>query len=37
MKNSKKQKNNKRQIIAGIIAVVLVFAMVIPMVLSAFL
>ncbi len=37
MKNSKKQKNNKRQIIAGIIAVVLVFVMVIPMVLSAFL
>lgn len=37
MKNTKKQKNNKRQIIAGIIAVILVFAMVIPMVLSAFL
>lgn len=37
MKNSKKQKNNKRQIIAGLIAVILVLAMVIPMVLSAFL
>lgn len=37
MKNTKKQKNNKRQIIAGIIAVILVFAMVIPMVLSALL
>lgn len=35
MKNSKKQKNNKRQIIAGIIAVILVLAMVVPMVMSA--
>ena len=37
MKNVKKQKNNKRQIIAGMIAIVLVLAMVIPMVMSAFL
>ena len=37
MKNSKKQKNNKQQIIAGIIAVVLALAMVVPMVMSAFL
>ena len=35
MKNTKKQKNNKRQIIAGIIAVILVLAMVVPMVMSA--
>lgn len=33
--NQKKQKNNKRQIIAGIIAIILVFAMVVPMVMSA--
>lgn len=37
MKSTKKQKNNKRQIIAGIIAIILVFAMVIPTVLSALL
>lgn len=36
MKNVKKQKNNKRQVIAGIIAVILVLAMVVPMVMSAF-
>lgn len=35
MKNTKKQKNNKRQIIAGVIAVVLVISMVLPMILSA--
>ena len=35
MKNSKKQKTNKRQIIAGIIAIILVLAMVVPMVMSA--
>ena len=37
MKNPKKQKNNKRQIAAGIVAIVLVLAMVVPMVLSALL
>lgn len=37
MKNSKTQKNNKRQIAAEIIAIVLVLAMVVPMVLSALL
>lgn len=31
----KKQNNNKRQIIAGIIAIILVLAMVVPMVVSA--
>ena len=36
MKNVKKQKNNTRQVIAGIIAVILVLAMVVPMVMSAF-
>lgn|GEM_PF-2091185 len=35
MNSSKKQKNNKRQIIAGIIAIILVVAMVLPMVMSA--
>ena len=35
MNQSKKQKNNKRQLIAGIIAVILVIAMVLPMVMSA--
>lgn len=35
MKNLKKQNNNKRQVIAGIIAIILVLAMVIPMVMSA--
>ena len=35
MNQTKKQKNNKRQIIAGIIAIILVFAMVVPMVMSA--
>ncbi len=35
MKNSKKQKNNKRQVIAGVIAVILVISMVLPMILSA--
>ena len=35
MNQSKKQKNNKRQIIAGIIAIILVLAMVVPMVMSA--
>ena len=35
MKNSKKQKANKRQIVAGIIAIILVLAMVVPMVMSA--
>lgn len=37
MNQTKKQKNNKRQIIAGIIAIILVFAMVVPMVMSALL
>ena len=37
MKNSKYQKNNKRQIVAGIIAIILVLAMVVPMVLNALL
>ncbi len=35
MNQSKKQKNNKRQLIAGIIAIILVIAMVLPMVMSA--
>lgn len=35
MKNTKKQKNNKRQIIAGVVAVILVISMVLPMILSA--
>lgn len=37
MNNRKSQKNktNKRQIVAGIIAVILVVAMVLPMVMSA--
>ena len=35
MKNTKKQKNNKRQIIAGVVAVLLVISMVLPMILSA--
>lgn len=35
MKNTKKQKNNKRQIIAGVVAVILVITMVLPMILSA--
>jgi len=34
MKNTKKQKNNKRQIIAGVVAVLLVISMVLPMILS---
>ena len=34
---TKNQKNNKRQIAAGIIAIILVLAMVVPMVLSALL
>lgn len=36
MNQSKKQKNNKRQFIAGLIAIILVIAMVLPMVMSAF-
>ncbi len=36
MNQSKKQKNNKRQLIAGLIAIILVIAMVLPMVMSAF-
>lgn len=36
MNQSKKQKNNKRQLIAGFIAIILVIAMVLPMVMSAF-
>ena len=35
MNQSKKQKNNKRQLFAGIIAIILVIAMVLPMVMSA--
>lgn len=35
MKSTKKQKNNKRQIIAGVVAIVLVISMVLPMILSA--
>ena len=35
MKNTKKQKNNKRQVIAGIVAIILVVSMVLPMILSA--
>ena len=35
MKNTKKQKTNKRQSVAGIIAIILVLAMVVPMVMSA--
>lgn len=35
MKNGKKQQNSKRQVIAGVIAVILVIAMVVPMILSA--
>ena len=35
MNQSKKRKNNKRQLIAGIIAIILVIAMVLPMVMSA--
>ncbi len=35
MNQSKKQKNNKRQLIAGLIAIILVIAMVLPMVMSA--
>ena len=35
MKNTKKQKNNKRQIVAGVVAIILVISMVLPMVLSA--
>lgn len=37
MKNLKKQNTNKRQVIAGVIAIILVIAMVVPMVLSALL
>ena len=39
MKNTKhsKKQNQRRQIFAGIIAIILVFAMVVPMVISALL
>lgn len=35
MNQTKKRKNNKRQIVAGIIAIVIVITMILPMVVGA--